>query len=106
MNNVPENLFNLWTEYRVTNRVELGGGSNFVGARTANTATLKPGAMVETAPGYWAFNAMAKYEISEHAAIQANVNNVTNRFYIDEVHPGHAIPGPGASALVGLKLNF
>jgi len=39
-------------------------------------------------------------------AIQANVNNVTNRFYIDEVHPGHAIPGPGASALVGLKLSF
>ena len=106
LNNVPENLFNLWTEYHVSNRVELGGGGNFVGARTANTSTLKPGAMVETAPGYWVFNAMAKYELSERVAIQANVNNVGNRFYIDEVHPGHAIPGPGASALVGMKLNF
>ena len=62
--------------------------------------------MVETAPGYWVFNAMAKYELSERVAIQANVNNIANRFYIDEVHPGHAIPGPGASALVGMKLNF
>lgn len=106
LNNVPENLFNLWTEYHFSNRVELGGGGNYVSARTANTSTLKPGAMVETAPGYWVFNAMAKYELSERVAIQANVNNVANRFYIDEVHPGHAIPGPGASALVGMKLNF
>lgn len=106
LNNVPENLFNLWTEYRVNNRLELGGGGNFVGARTANTATMTPSTVIETAPGYWVFNAMAKYELSERVAIQANVNNLMNRFYIDEVHPGHAIPGPGASALLGLKLSF
>jgi catecholate siderophore receptor len=106
LNNVPSNLFNLWTEYHPSHRVEVGGGGNFVGARTANTATMTPGTTVETAPGYWNFNAMFKYELSEHAAFQVNMNNLTDRFYIDEVHPGHAIPGAGTSALFGLKFKF
>lgn len=106
LNNVPANLFNQWTEYRPSRRVEVGAGGNFVGARTANTATMTPSTIVETAPGYWIFNAMAKYEVSERITLQANVQNLTNRFYIDEVHPGHAIPGPGASALFGMKFSF
>ena len=49
---------------------------------------------------------MLKYEISDHVALQANVNNILDRFYLDELHPGHVIPGAGASGLFGLKLNF
>lgn len=106
LNNVPQNLFNLWTEYHLPHGIEVGGGANFVGERTANTATLKPGTIPERAPSYVIFNAMAKYEINDHVAVQANVDNLTNRFYFDELHPGHAIPGEGASALLGVKLKF
>ncbi len=106
LNNVPQNLFNLYTEYRLPHGLEIGGGSNFVGERTANTATLTPTTIVESAPGYVTFNAMAKFEVNDHLALQANIDNLSNRFYFDELHPGHAIPGAGASALFGIKLKF
>ena len=106
LNNVPENLFNLWTEYRLTPRIEIGGGGNFVDSRTANTATLTPTTIVESAPGYWIFNAMGKYDITERMSFQVNVNNLFDRFYFDELHPGHVIPGAGASALFGLNYKF
>jgi catecholate siderophore receptor len=106
LNNVPQNLFNLWSEYRLPHGFEVGGGGNFVDSRTANTATQTPTTIVESAPGYWVFNAMAKYEITERMSLQVNVNNLFDRFYLDELHPGHVIPGAGTSALFGLKYRF
>lgn len=106
LNNVPENIFNLWTECQLPHGLEIGGGANFVGERTANTATLTPSTTPERAPGYATFNAMAKLKLSDRVSIQANVDNLTNRFFIDELYPGHAVPGAGASALLGMKLKF
>ncbi|HEX5431289.1 MAG TPA: TonB-dependent receptor, partial [Bryobacteraceae bacterium] len=106
LQNVPRNLFNLWTEYRLPRGFEVGAGGNFVGARDANSTTLKTLSALETAPEYWTFNAMAKYELSERVSVQANVDNLTDRFYLDELHPGHVIPGAGASALLGVKFRF
>lgn len=106
LNNVPQNLFNIWSEYRFTPRLEVGGGGNFVDSRTANTATMTPTTVVESAPGYWVFNAMAKYELTERMELQVNVNNLFDRFYLDELHPGHVIPGAGSAALFGLKYRF
>ena len=106
LNNVPENLFNLWTEYRLRRGWQIGGGANYVGARTANTATLTPTTILESAPGYLTFNAMTKYAFNDRLTVQANAANLTNRFFMDELHSGHAIPGAGASALLGIKLNF
>ena len=100
-------VINLWTEYRLPRGFEVGGGGNFVGARTANTTTLTSAATpIEKAPEYWTFNAMVKYDISERIALQANINNILDRFYLDELHPGHVIPGAGASALFGMKFKF
>jgi catecholate siderophore receptor len=106
LQNVPQNLFNLWTEYRLPHRVEVGGGSNFVGARDANSTTLTSLASLETAPQYWTFNAMAKYDVNERVSVQVNVDNLFDRFYLDELHPGHVIPGAGTSALFGVKWKF
>ena len=106
LQNVPENLFNLWTEYHLPHSFEVGGGSNFVGKRDANSTTLTSLASLESAPQYWTFNAMAKYEISERFSLQANVNNLFDRFYLDELHPGHVIPGAGTSALFSVKVHF
>jgi catecholate siderophore receptor len=106
--NVPENLFNLWTEYRLPRGFEVGAGGNFVDRRTASsTVPLDPTTgLIKQVPSYVVFNAMAKYEISERIQLQANVYNVGNRNYIDEIHPAHIIPGAGSSALFGMKFNF
>lgn len=106
--NVPENLFNLWTEYRLPRGFEVGAGGNFVDSRTASsTAPLDPvTGLIKQVPSYVVFNAMAKYEISERIQLQANIYNVGNRNYIDEIHPAHIVPGAGTSALFGMKFNF
>jgi catecholate siderophore receptor len=106
LQNVPHNLFNLWTEYRLQRGYEVGAGSNFVGARDANSTTLTSLASLESAPEYWTFNAMFKREINEHIAVQVNINNLTDRYYLDELHPGHVIPGAGTSALFSVNLKF
>ncbi len=106
LQNVPDNLFNLWTEYRLPRGFEVGAGSNFVGARDANSTTLTSLSSLETAPEYWTFSAMAKYEINERISVQANIDNLTDRFYLDELHPGHVIPGAGTSALFGVNVKF
>ncbi len=57
-------------------------------------------------PGYWVFNAMLKRPITDRIELQANVYNLLNRFYIDQPHPSHLIPGAGLSALIGANFRF
>ena len=125
--NVPKQTFNLFMTHRLPGRVTAGFGGNYVASRTASSTTpyvpltfsppmTIPGTttagykVLSTAmkqvPGYWVFNAMAKRPISEHFEVQANVNNLLNRFFIDEPHPSHLIPGEGLNALIGMNLKF
>ena len=57
-------------------------------------------------PGYWVFNAMLSHPITDRIELQANVYNLLNRFYIDQPHPSHLVPGPGLSALIGANFRF
>ena len=62
--------------------------------------------LVKEVPGYWVFNAMVGHPLNEHVSLQANVYNIANRYYYDELHPAHIVLGPGRSALIGLKFKF
>jgi catecholate siderophore receptor len=106
--NVPDHLFNIWTTYRPQPRTLLGVGSNYVASRTASsTVPLDPTTgLVRQVAGYWVFSAMGSYTINEHVGLQANVFNLLNRNYIDEIHPGHLVPGAGTSGLFGLNFRF
>ena len=106
--NVPENLFNIWTEYRLPRGWEVGGGGNFVDSRTASSTVPNDPTtgLPKEAPSYWVANAMAKYEISDRLSAQVNVFNLLDRNYIDQIHPAHLVPGAGTSALFGLKYTF
>ncbi|MGA2712065.1 MAG: TonB-dependent siderophore receptor [Bryobacteraceae bacterium] len=106
--NVPRDTFNIWNTYHPGRGWEAGAGANFVSSRTASSTTpLDPTTgLVKKAPGYWVFNAMAEHRLNEHVRIQANVYNIANRLYYDQLHPAHIIPGAGRSALIGLKFNF
>lgn len=106
--NVPRNSFNAWSTYRLPWRVETGFGGNYVSSRTASsTAPFDPvTGLVKQVPGYWIFNAMASRRLTEHVSLQANVSNIANRYYYDQLHPAHIVLGPGRSALIGLKFKF
>ena len=106
--NVPRHTYNFWNTYRLPWHTQVGAGANFVGSRTASsTVPLDPvTGLVKQVPGYWVFNAMAEHPINEHVSLHANVYNIANRYYYDELHPAHIVLGPGRSALIGLKFKF
>jgi catecholate siderophore receptor len=120
--NVPKQTFNLFVTHRLPWRLNAGIGGNYVASRTASSTVPfvptdyapnpnGPGFVVTSVamkqvPGYWIFDAMLKRPITERLELQANVNNLLNRYYIDLPHPSHLIPGAGANALIGINLKF
>ncbi len=99
--NVPKHSATLWTEYRLPFGVEVGGGLNYVSRRIGqNTAPI------ETAPGYVTFDAMAKYQLTEQIGLQVNVYNITDKYYYDQLHPFHIVPGAGRSALFSANFKY
>ena len=106
--NVPKNTFNAWTTYNLPWRFTAGAGTQFVDSRTASsTVPLDPTTgLVKQIPSYWVFNAMASHPLTERISLQCNLYNLANRYYYDEPHPGHIVPGPAFTALVGLNFKF
>ena len=133
--NVPRQTFNFFVTHRLPLRLNAGIGGNYVASRSASSSvpfvpltfsaaqTFAAGSApcgtaatttcyqvlstgIKQIPGYWVFNAMLKRPITDRLDLQVNVNNVLNRFYIDQPHPSHLIPGAGASALIGINFKF
>jgi catecholate siderophore receptor len=131
--NVPRQTFNAFLAHHLPLRFSGGFGGNYVASRTASStvpyvptsysaaqtfasAAISPcGAVtcfqvtsvaMKQVPGYWVFNAMLKRPITDRLELQANVYNLLNRFYIDQPHPSHLIPGAGLSALIGANFRF
>ncbi|TWB28405.1 TonB-dependent receptor [Nitrospirillum bahiense] len=102
--NVPHHTFNLWTTYQVTHQLQIGGGANAVSQRIGSSSPVAATNLINTVPGYVTFNAMAKYDITEQISIQANIINLTDRDYVDQIHPAHLVPGEGRT--VQFTANF
>jgi len=99
--NTPKHAFTLWSVYRLTSRFEFGGGGRFDSSQyTQNVPPIK------TVPEFWTFDAMAKYAFTPHIAAQVNVNNLFNRYYYDQLHFFHVVPGPGRTALLSLTARY
>ena len=106
--NVPKSTFSTWSNFQLPWRLSVGGGADFVDSRTASSTTpLDPvTGLVKQVPGYWVFNAMAKYPLSEHIELRANVYNLADKYYYDQIHPAHIVPGAARSALLGINFKF
>jgi len=120
--NVPRQTFNLFVTHRLPLRLSGGFGGNYVGARSASSTVpyvptgfapnpnglgfVVTSVATKQVPGYWMFSAMLKRPLTENVELQANFNNILNRYYIDLPHPSHLIPGAGASALFGVNFRF
>jgi len=115
--NVPKNTFNFWSTYRLPWRaVKFGLGGNFVDSRTASATapyvTVPTGVgsnsvtLLKQVPGYWVFNAMVNYPLTERTSLQVNLNNLANSYYYDQIHPGHIVPGAGFTALAAVNFKF
>jgi catecholate siderophore receptor len=106
--NVPRNTFSTWSNFQLPWHFSVGGGADFVDSRTASSTTpLDPlTSLVKQVPGYWVFNAMAKYPLTEHVELRANVYNLADKCYYDQIHPAHIVPGAARSALISINFRF
>lgn len=117
--NVPRNSGNLWVTHNLPWRFVGGFGGNFVGPRRASstamvavpqtggpTPILATPLAFKSINGYWTFNAMLRRPISDRLEFQANLINLTNKFFIDQPHPNHLIPGEGFNAQFGFNAHF
>lgn len=117
--NVPKNTGNLWVTHDIGWGFVGGFGSNYTAARRASTGALI--AVYDTTaatnvnnvrldykaiPDYWIFSAMVRKPLSDRLDFQANLNNLGNKFYIDQPHPNHLIPGEGFNAQFGFNMKF
>ncbi len=106
--NAPRHTGNLWTTYRLPWNVQVGGGVNYVSSRFASSTPTTVGGVNfwKEVPSYWTANAMAKYPLTDNVNLQLNVYNLTNKFYYDQMHPSHVVPGPGRSAMFTISYKY
>jgi catecholate siderophore receptor len=93
--NAPKNSVAAWTTYQLPFRIQIGGGVNYQSRRYV-TLTTTPFTSV---PGYTTFDAMVKWQATDLIRLQVNVKNLTDKYFYDQVHGFHVIPGEGRTAL-------
>lgn len=99
--NTPNHSIGLWSTYEVLEGLTLGGGGNYVSARFVNTANSA------TLPGYFRFDAMARYVLNENFSFKLNANNLTDERYIENAHSTQfANPTPGRSLFLTGTVTF
>lgn len=89
---LPEHMFSVWSNYKVTERFGLGLGLTYQDEsyiNNGNTAVL---------PSYHRLDASAYYDLDEAIRIQVNIENITDELYFPNAHSTH-------QATVGEPLN-
>lgn len=84
----PKLTATLWTTYKFPMGLMVGGGARYVDtqARATSNAALTPTTFFPTIPSYTVFDAMIGYEINKNVAIQLNLYNLTDKFYLARVN--------------------
>lgn len=97
---IPVYSGTLWSTYQVTTQWRLGGGLNFRGKQTPNR---NPGWKVKS---FVTADLLAEYAYSKAISFKANLSNVTNKLYADQLYSGHYIPGAGRLFQVTGSIKF
>jgi catecholate siderophore receptor len=103
--NTAPNQANMWLVYEFRTQWKVGAGFNYLDRRAAdvdNTAHV---------PGYVTFDAMARYNLNSHLAVQLNGYNLANRYYYANSYfsspvENHVVPGAGRTALLTVSFAY
>ncbi|WP_029005101.1 TonB-dependent receptor [Azorhizobium doebereinerae] len=98
--NAPPNSFSFWTAYNVTQALLVGFGGTYNDATYANVNNTV------YVPSYWAFDAMASYQITKNFQVQVNVYNLTDELYYAQYYGGQAVPAAGRTATLTARATF
>lgn len=103
--NVPRHNVSLLTSYAVTDDLTLGAQAYYRsriygGTSAAGTASV---------PGYWKFDAVGRYRVSQAVELRANVLNVFDKRYYDAIYRSgspFSYVAPGRSATLSVEVTF
>ncbi|OYU12728.1 MAG: TonB-dependent siderophore receptor [Comamonadaceae bacterium PBBC1] len=95
----PVHSGSAWTTYQINSQWRVGGGLTFRGRQTPTRAAFE-------VPSFVVGDVMAEYAYSDALSFKANVSNVTNKLYADQLYPGHYIPGAGRLTQITASYKF
>ena len=98
--NTPYHSGSLWNTYQINPQWRVGAGINFRGRQTP---IRNPGWEV---PAWVTADLMAEYQMNDKFSLKANISNVTNELYADQLYSGHYIPGAGRLVQLTASLKF
>lgn len=84
----PKTTANIWTTYKVTDKITGGLGLYYVGKRYASDGNSDQSS-TRFAAAYTRVDAMISYDMRPYT-IKLNLNNLTNKKYYDAMYAGHA----------------
>ena len=97
----PENMFSIWNNYLITDRLGVNLGIIYQDeslSKTGNVATL---------PDYTRVDVGASYILSENTSVQMNIENLTDELYFPHSHSIHqASVGAPINATFGITSSF
>jgi len=108
LQNTPRHSFNLWTSYSLPVGVKLSYGARYVGKRFNNANNDA------TIDSYLVHSVMASYQVNDNLRFQLNVDNLTNKKYIEGVRAATGTParssaveyGDGRSIVLSANYQF
>jgi catecholate siderophore receptor len=104
--NAPAGSASLWTTYDLTKKFQLGFGGSGVSQRQASIGVDTGTGQPILVPGYIRLDGSARYKLSQDTTLQINAYNLANKYYFDEIHPDHVVPGAARSLLASLNIKF
>lgn len=96
----PNNAFSLWTTYKITPELTVGGGAYYVDAMWGDVNNTT------RVPDWWRFDAMASYRLTPNATLQFNIYNIADRYYYDSAYTNWATPAAGRTMTLALRTKF
>lgn len=96
--NIPENNFNFWVNWSATDKLGIGAGTRYNSERFM--------AVNKGVEDYWTIDAMAQYQYNDTLKFQLNLTNLTDEYYIDQLHNWHLFPGQGFGAVFAVKVDY
>lgn len=101
---MPRKLLRLATTYQLPQltQMRVGASLNWQG----HTERHQGEGIVTRQTSYALLNLIARYDITKHASISANVNNVTNKKYLTILYIGQGYYGTPCNANVALNWKY
>ena len=106
LDNLPRHSAVLWTSYRITPDLLLGGGIQHVSSRRSDVRASGSGNITIITPAYTVIDAFAEYRINRSIGLRLNVYNITDEFYFQSFSSGQSIPSPARAASLTLTLDY